>query len=186
MAKLAFLLTIDMGGIPFQPSSSRPVGLTAVQRFRTKIGRFLMPDDLFSTGCDREGLLKYLRDNASRHVRGEYTGEVGRELHAALAEAMLLLAWLTFDVAPASALAQKYAVRARELAHRGGCRLLETAVLAMMSEQARYVGLTEQAAELAAVVVTETGDGDPDCLRHVDRLGVVDWRSMLSTVWAAR
>jgi len=185
VARLASSVTAHTAEVPFQHATARCVDLHAVQRFRAEIGHFLAPDSPFNDGCHRAALITYLVANIKRLARGDYSEQVGRALFAAIAEAILVLTWLTFDAAPASALTQMYSVRARELAHRGGDRLLEAAALAAMSEQARQAGFPDEAAELATAVARATVAGDPECLRLFDRSELVTWQLMLSEVRAA-
>jgi hypothetical protein len=121
-----------------------------VERFRAEIGRFAAADNHRGGERDREALIRYLIANVRRLARGNYNTQVGQALFSAIAEAILFLAWLTFDVAPESALTQKYFIYARLCAHRADNRLLEAAVLAAMSQQAQYVGVADVAVELAA------------------------------------
>lgn len=186
LARVASVVTADTAQVPFQHATTKCVDLRAVQRFRTEVGRFLTADSPFADGRDREALIAYLVATIKRLARGDYSEQVGRALHSAIAEAILLLAWLTFEAVPESALAQAYSVHAREFAHRGGDRLLETAALAAMSEQARYVGMADDAAELAAAVLRATVDGDPRCLKDFNGSQPVAWQQMLTEVWAAR
>jgi hypothetical protein len=186
LARVASVVTADTAQVPFQHATTKCVDLRAVQRFRTEVGRFLTTDSLFAAGHDREALIAYLVANIRRLTRGDYSEQVGRALYSAIAEAILLLTWLTFNVAPTSALTQAYSVSARQFAHRGGDRLLETAALAAMSEQARYMGIADDAAELAAAVLRATVDGDPRCLKDFDGSQPVAWQQMLTEIWAVR
>ena len=65
---------------------------------------------------------------------------MGRELFSAVGEATLLAAWMTYDSAPASALAQSYFVQALALAQAGNDRLLGASILDAMSHQATFAG----------------------------------------------
>jgi hypothetical protein len=154
----------------------------AVERFRAETGRFAAADNRIGGGRDREALIKHLVANVKRLARGVYTEQTGRELFSAIAAAILLLAWMTFDTAPESALTQKYFTYARLLAHRADNRLLEAAVLAAMSQQARYVGVGDEAVELAAAARQGTLDGDPPCIRFFDESEAVSWKPVLKTV----
>jgi hypothetical protein len=122
----------------------------AVERFHAEIGRFAAADNRTGGGRDREALIRHLIAHVKRLASGARSEQVDRALFAAIAEAILLLARMTFDVAPESALAQKYFTYARLLAHRADNALLEAAVLAAMSQQASHVGVADEAVELAA------------------------------------
>jgi hypothetical protein len=154
----------------------------AVERFRAEIGRFAEADNRVGGGRDREALIRHLVANVGRLARGVGSEQVDRALFSAVAEAVLLLAWMTFDVAPESALTQKYFTYARLLAHRVGNRVLEAAVLAAMSHQARYVGVADEALELAAAARQGTLDGDPPCIRFFDESESMSWKPILRTV----
>jgi len=182
VARLASAVTASTGEIPFQAASARCVDLPAVERFRTQTGRFAAADNRIGGGCDREALIRHLVANVKRLARGVHTEQVGRALFSAIAEAILLLAWMTFDAAPESALTQKYFTYARLLAHRADNRLLEAAALAAMSQQASYVGVGDEAVELAAAARHGALDGDPPCIRFFDGSESVPWKLVVKTV----
>lgn len=184
VARLASAVTASTGEAPFQHPSTRRVDTCAVERFRAEIGRFAVADNRIGGGHDREALISHLIANAKRLARGDYSEPVGRLLFSAIAEAILLLTWMTFDIAPESALTQKYSTYARQLAHRAGNRLLEATVFAAMGQQAYYVGLAGEATELAAAARQRTLDGDPPCIRFFDESKPVPWKLMLKTVCA--
>lgn len=185
VARLA-AVTADTGEVPHQPASALRVDPRAVERFRAEIGRFAAVDDSVDGECDREALIRYLIANVKRLTRGDYDVQVGRALFSAIAEAILLLGYLTFDVAPGSALTQKYFSHARQLAHRADNRLLEATVLTAMSQQARCAGVAAEAVELAATARQWTLDGDPPCIRFFDESESVPWKPMLKTVCGYR
>jgi hypothetical protein len=126
-------------------------GSAVSTRFRAEIGRFAEADGRVGGGRDREALIRYLTANGRRLARGLGSEHAKRAFFSAMAEAILLLAWMTFDVAPGSALTQKYFTYARLLAHQAGNTRLEAAALTAMSEQARHLGIADEAVELAAV-----------------------------------
>lgn len=82
-------------------------------------------------------------------LSGRYSDAVGRELFTAVGEATLLAAWMSYDSAPASALAQGYFVQALALAQAGEDRLLGASILDAMSHQATFTGRFTEAANLA-------------------------------------
>lgn len=182
VARLASSVTADTGEVPFRHASATRVDARAVERFRSEIGLFTAADNRAGGERDREALIRYLIVNARRLARGDYGEQVGRALFSAVAEAILLLAWMTFDVAPETMLTQKYFSHARQLAHRAGNRLLEATVLAAMSQQARLAGVAVEAVELAAAARQGTVDGDPPCIRFFDHEEPVSWKPMLKTV----
>jgi hypothetical protein len=153
-----------------------------VERFRAETGRFAAADNSTGGGRDREALIRHMTAIVRRLARGDYSEQVSCALFSAIAESILLLTWLTFDVAPASALTQKYSAYVRQLAHWADNRLLEAAVFAAMSHQARYVGVAREAVELAAAARWRTLDGDPPCIRFFDESMPVPWKLMLKSV----
>jgi hypothetical protein len=100
-------------------------------------------------------------------LSGRYTEAVGRELYAAVGEATLLAAWMSYDSAPASALAQGYFVQALALAQAGNDRLLGASILDAMSHQATFTGRFTEAANLARAARTGThGIATPTLTAH--------------------
>lgn len=182
VARLASAVTASTGEAPFRRSSTRHVDTRAVERFRAETGRLAAAASRGDGGDDREALIRHMIANVRRLARGDYSDQVGCALFSAIAEAILVLTWMTFDVAPASALTQRYSAYARQLAHRADDRLLEAAVFAVMSQQARYVGIPVEAMELAAAARRRTLDGDPSCIRFFDESQPVPWKLMLETV----
>lgn len=180
VARLASAVTASTGEAQFQHSSARRVDARAVERFRVETGRLAAADGRGES--DREALIRHMIANVRRLTRGDYSEQVGRALFSAVAEAILLLTWMTFDVAPGSALTQKYSAHARQLAHRADNRLLEAAVFAAMSQQAHYAGADGEALELAAAARQRTLDGDPPCIRFFDESKPASWKLMLKTV----
>jgi hypothetical protein len=123
--------------------------MSDVQRFRATVDVFTKLDDRFGGGHARQALIQYLRTDADRMLSGRYSDAIGRELFAAVGEATLLAAWMTYDSAPASALAQGYFVQALALAQAGDDRLLGASILDAMSHQATFTGRFTEAASLA-------------------------------------
>jgi hypothetical protein len=96
------------------------IGMGDVARFRVTVEAFRQLDDRFGGGHARQALVQYLSADADRLLRGRYTGAVGSALFSAVAEATLLAAWMSYDSAPRSVLAQRYFVQALALAQAGG------------------------------------------------------------------
>lgn len=182
VARLASAVTANTGEVPLDPASAKCVDMHAVERFRAEIRRFAAADNRIGGGRDRKALIGHLVANVKRLARGACSEQIDRALCSAIAEGILLLAWMTFDVAPESALTQKYLTYARLLAHRADNRLLEAAVLAAMSQQARYVGVADEAVELAAAARQGTLDGDPPCIRFFEESESVSWKPILKAV----
>ena len=129
--------------------SGARIGTADVSRFRATVDLFAQLDDRFGGGHARQALVQYLHADASRLLHGRYTDDVGRELFSAAAEATLLAAWMTYDSAPGSALAQRYFIQALALAKAGDDRLLGASILDAMSHQATYTERFSEAAGLA-------------------------------------
>lgn len=125
------------------------IGMADIQRFRSTVEMFAQMDDRFGGGNARQALIQYLSTDADRLLGGRYSDAVGRELFAAVGEATLLAAWMTYDSTPTSGLAQRYFVQALALAHAGDDRLLGASILDAMSHQATYTHRFSEAANLA-------------------------------------
>ena len=132
------------------------VGMGDVERFRVTVEVFRQLDDRFGGGHARPALIQYLSGDADRLLRGRYTGTVGTALFSSVAEATLLAAWMSYDSAPRSALAQRYFIQALALAQAAGDRLLGASILDAMSHQATYTGRFGEAANLARAARTGT------------------------------
>ena len=132
------------------------VGLGDVERFRVTMETFKQLDDRFGGGHARQALIQYLSIDGDRLLRGRYTEAVGSALFSSVAEATLLAAWMSYDAAPRSALAQRYFIQALALAHAGRDRLLGAGILDAMSHQATYTGRFTEAASLARAALTGT------------------------------
>jgi hypothetical protein len=159
---------VDPGRVPGeQPLGGARIGLADVARFRTTVDLFADLDDRFGGGHAREALIQYLSIDADRLLRGRYSDEVARELFSAVGEATLLAAWMIYDSAPASALAQGYFVQALALAQAGNDRLLGASILDAMSHQATFTGRFTEAANLARAARTGThGVATPTLTAH--------------------
>ena len=132
------------------------IGMGDVERFRVTVEAFAQLDDRFGGGHARQALVQYLSADADRLLRGRYTGAVGSALFSAVAEATLLAAWMSYDAAPRSALAQRYFIQALGLAQAGENRVLGAGILDAMSHQATYTGRFAEAANLARAARTGT------------------------------
>ena len=155
---------VDPGRLPDEPPSGVRIGTGDVTRFRATVDMFDNLDDRFGGGHARESLIKYLSVDADRLLRGRYSTDVGRELFSAVGEATLLAAWMTYDSAPVSSLAQSYFVQALALAQAGNDRLLGASILDAMSHQATFAGRFTDAANLARAALTGTRGISPPTL----------------------
>ena len=141
---------VDPARVPEEPPARGVhIGMSDVERFRATVEMFTKLDDRFGGGHARQALVQYLRTDADRMLSGRYSDAVGRELFTAVGEATLLAAWMSYDSAPASALAQGYFVQALALAQAGKDRLLGGSILDAMSHQATFTGRFTEAANLA-------------------------------------
>jgi transcriptional regulator with XRE-family HTH domain len=125
------------------------VGVSDVERFRATVELFRQLDDRFGGGHARDALIQYLKSDGGRLLRGRYPEAVGKALFSAVADATMLAAWMSYDSAPRSPLAQRYFIQALGLAQAGGDRLLGASILDAMSHQATYTGRFREAANLA-------------------------------------
>jgi transcriptional regulator with XRE-family HTH domain len=146
---------VDPGQVPgSQPARGAQIGLSDVERFRATVDVFSKLDDRYGGGHARQALIQYLSTDADRMLSGRYAEAVGRELFAAVGEATLLAAWMSYDSAPASALAQGYFTQALALAQAGNDRVLGASILDAMSHQATFTGRFTEAANLARAART--------------------------------
>jgi hypothetical protein len=159
---------IDPGSRPDnQAVSGARIGIADVDRFRATVGMFGQLDDRFGGGHARQALIQYLSTDAARLLNGRYSEDVGREMFSATAEATLLAAWMSYDSAPGSSLAQRYFIQALALAQAGDDKLLGASILDAMSHQATYTGRFREAANLARAAMTGTrGTGTPTLNAH--------------------
>jgi tetratricopeptide (TPR) repeat protein len=148
-------------------SSGGRVGTIDVERFRETVGLFVQLDNRYGGGHARRALIQYLATDGERLLRGRYVETVGSALFPALGEATLLAAWMAYDSAPASGLAQRYFIQALALAQAGNDRLLGASILDAMSHQATFVGRFREAADLARAARSGTrGLATPTLTAH--------------------
>ena len=158
---------VDPGRAPGEPARGVGIGMSDVERFRVTVDMFARLDDQFGGGHARPALIQYLSTDADRMLHGKYNGDVGRALFAAVGEAMLLAAWMSYDSAPASALAQGYFVQALTLAQAGQDRMLGASILDAMSHQATFTGRYTEAATLSRAALNGTrGMATPTLTAH--------------------
>jgi transcriptional regulator with XRE-family HTH domain len=159
---------IDRGGLPdSEIGRGVRIGMADVERFRATVELFTQLDDRYGGGHAREALIQYLSADAERLLNGRYTDNVGRALFSATSEATLLGAWMSYDSAPGSSLAQRYFIQALALAQAGDDRLLGASVLDAMSHQATYTGRFREAASLARAAMSGTrGIATPTLTAH--------------------
>ncbi|MHB1596741.1 MAG: hypothetical protein ACYCO9_21980 [Streptosporangiaceae bacterium] len=132
------------------------IGQADVSRFKVTTAMFAELDGQFGGGHVRQALIQYLAADGDRLLRGRCTERVGMSVLSAVAEATLLAAWMTYDSAPGSGLAQRYFVQALSLAQAAGDRMLGASILDAMSHQATFTGRYREAADLAMAARTGT------------------------------
>jgi len=144
-----------LGWILRSTASPRPsaaagaqVGAHEVEALRATTAMFTELDFRFGGHHARRALIQFLATDAEQLLSGSCTDATGRELRAAVGEACLLTAWMTYD-AGLQGLAQRYFVQALHLAQVADDRMLAGGVLAAMSHQATYLGRGHEAANLA-------------------------------------
>jgi hypothetical protein len=134
----------------------RKVSKAEVAALRATVEAFARLDNHFGGDHARQALIQYLRSDASGLLDGRYDERTGRELFAAVAEAALLAAWMTYDSGRAHGLAQRYFVQALRLAQAADDGLLAGSILDAMSHQATFLGRHREAANLARAARTGT------------------------------
>ena len=148
---------VDPGRTPAEPPArGARIGLSDVERFRATVDMFTELDDRFGGGNARQALIQYLSTEADRMLNGKFDDAASCAVFSAVGEATLLAAWMSYDSAPASALAQGYFVNALALAQAGNDRMLGATILDAMSHQATYTGRYTEAASLARAALTGT------------------------------
>jgi len=136
--------------------SAPRVGPSDIHRFKETVKLFAELDNRFGGGHGRKALIQYLATDGERLLRGRFTDAIGKTLYAAIAEATLLAAWMSYDSAPGSGLAQRYFIQALALADTSRDRRLGATILDAMSHQATFVGRYRDAANLAMAARTGT------------------------------
>ncbi|QHA06824.1 hypothetical protein GQF42_29180 [Streptomyces broussonetiae] len=129
-------------------SGTRAVGLADVEMLRSTADMFARLDGQFGGGHARRALIQYLHSDVRPMLDGQYSDDVGRRLHNAVAEALLIAGWMTYDSGIHGA-AQRYFIQALRMAQAAGDRLLGSSILSAMSHQATFVGNYREAATLA-------------------------------------
>ncbi|MGH3281088.1 MAG: helix-turn-helix domain-containing protein [Trebonia sp.] len=158
---------VDPGHVPDEPATGVRIGTGDVARLRATVDMFAELDNRFGGGHAREALVQYLSIDGERLLHARYSEAVGRELFSAVGEATLLAAWMTYDSAPTSPLAQGYFIQALSLSQAGGDRVLGGSILDAMSHQATFAGRFTDAASLARAALAGTrGTAPPTLTAH--------------------
>ena len=80
--------------------------------------------------------------------QASYTAGIGAALHSAVAELMLLVGWMAYDLEQHTT-AAGYLIQALSLTEDSGDTALGAEILAGMSHQAAYLGEPEEAVDMA-------------------------------------
>ncbi|MCZ4125965.1 hypothetical protein [Streptomyces sp. H39-S7] len=139
-------------------SGHRSIGAVDVDMVRSTAEAFSMLDGKFGGGHARRSLIQYLHTDVRPMLDGKHSDAVGRQLHSAVAEALLLAAWMSYD-SGLHGIAQRYFIQALRMAQGAGDRLLGASILSAMSHQATFVGRYREAAMLARAAFTGPGTG---------------------------
>ncbi|MGW6258533.1 hypothetical protein [Streptomyces sp. NPDC055085] len=129
-------------------AGNRSIGAVDVDMVRSTADAFSMLDGKFGGGHARRALIQYLHTDVRPMLDGKYSDDVGKELHSAVAEALLLAGWMSYD-SGLHGIAQRYLIQALRMAQAAGDRLLGGSVLSAMSHQATFLGRYQDAATLA-------------------------------------
>ncbi|MFJ9176658.1 regulator [Streptomyces sp. NPDC102360] len=132
---------------------SRSIGAVDVDMVRSTTDAFDMLDGKFGGGHARRALIQYLHTDVRPMLDGTYSADVGKRAYAAVAEALRLAAWMSYD-SGLHGVAQRYFIQALRMAQAAGDRLLGGSVLSAMSHQATFVGRYREAATLARAAFT--------------------------------
>ncbi|MFG3364259.1 hypothetical protein ACGF0K_04700 [Streptomyces sp. NPDC048156] len=132
---------------------NRAIGTIDVDMVRSTAEAFSMLDGRFGGGHARRALIQYLHTDVRPMLDGQYTGVVGKQLHSAVAEALLLAGWMSYD-SGLHGLAQRYFIQALRMSQTAGDRLLGGSILSAMSHQATFTGRYQDAVSLARAAYT--------------------------------
>ncbi|MCD7445049.1 hypothetical protein K4B79_43525 [Streptomyces lincolnensis] len=132
---------------------SRAVGTMDVEMVRSTADAFSMLDGKFGGGHARRALIQYLHTDVRPMLSGAYSDAVGQQLHSAVAEALLLAGFMSYD-SGLHGIAQRYFIQALRMAQAAGDRLLGSSILSAMSHQATFLGQYRDAATLARAAYT--------------------------------
>jgi len=134
-------------------TGNHAVGAMDVDMVRSTADAFSMLDGKFGGGHARRALIQYLHTDVRPMLDGKYSDAVGKELHSAVAEALLLAGWMSYD-SGLHGIAQRYLIQALRMTQAAGDRLLGGSVLSAMSHQATFLGRYQDAATLARAAYT--------------------------------
>ncbi|MFF8928723.1 hypothetical protein ACF1AO_15770 [Streptomyces longwoodensis] len=134
-------------------AGSRAIGAMDVEMIRSTADAFSMLDGKFGGGHARRALIQYLHTDVRPMLDGKYSDDVGKQLYSAVAEALLLAGWMSYD-SGLHGIAQRYFIQALRMTQTAGDRLLGGSILSAMSHQATFIGRYQDAATLARAAYT--------------------------------
>ncbi|MFB7161142.1 hypothetical protein [Streptomyces sp. NPDC056242] len=137
-------------------TGNRAIGAVDVDMVRSTTDAFSMLDGRFGGGHARRALIQYLHTDVRPMLDGQYPDTVGRQLHSAVAEALLLAGWMSYD-SGLHGIGQRYFIQALRMTQVAGDRLLGGSVLSAMSHQATFIGRYQDAVSLARAAYTGPG-----------------------------
>ncbi|MGK5694280.1 hypothetical protein ACSNOJ_15485 [Streptomyces sp. URMC 128] len=104
-------------------AGNRAIGTVDVEMIRSTADAFSMLDGKFGGGHARRALIQYLHTDVRPMLDGKYTDAVGKQLYSAVAEALLLAGWMSYD-SSLHGIAQRYFIQALRMTQAAGDRLL--------------------------------------------------------------
>ncbi|MGX1490333.1 hypothetical protein [Streptomyces tendae] len=147
-------------------AGNRAVGAVDVDMVRSTADAFSMLDGKFGGGHARRALIQYLHTDVRPMLDGTYSDDVGKQLHSAVAEALLLAGFMSYD-SGLHGIAQRYFIQGLRMAQAAGDRLLGSSILSAMSHQATFLGRYQDAATLArAAYIGPAGSLGPTMTAH--------------------
>lgn len=129
-------------------TGGQAIGAVDVEMVRSTADAFSTLDGKFGGGHARRALIQYLHTDVRPMLDGQYSDVVGKQLHSAVAEALLLAGWMSYD-SGLHGIAQRYFIQALRMSQTAGDRLLGGSVLSAMSHQATFMGRYQDAVTLA-------------------------------------
>ncbi|MFE3854552.1 hypothetical protein ACFXPN_25870 [Streptomyces griseorubiginosus] len=129
-------------------TDGQAIGAVDVEMVRSTADAFSTLDGKFGGGHARRALIQYLHTDVRPMLDGQYSDVVGKQLHSAVAEALLLAGWMSYD-SGLHGIAQRYFIQALRMTQTAGDRLLGGSVLSAMSHQATFMGRYQDAVTLA-------------------------------------
>ncbi|SED17905.1 hypothetical protein SAMN05216532_3697 [Streptomyces sp. 2231.1] len=134
-------------------AGNRAIGTVDVEMIRSTADAFSMLDGRFGGGHARHALIQYLHTDVRPMLDGKYSDDMGKQLYSAVAEALLLAGWMSYD-SGLHGIAQRYFIQALRMTQAAGDRLLGGSILSAMSHQATFLGRYRDAATLARAAYT--------------------------------